>query len=245
MRDSRPCCTIGSTHRHRRRDLRWAHRPGLRPGLRAPRHAEALGIDTIWLTEHHFVDDATAFGGHHRRRHRRGHRTVHRVQPAAPAVHNAVRVAEDIATADVIGGRIDPGWPGLRAHEFAGYGIPLSERLSRFVEGLDVVQGLWSQDTFSYEGRHYRIDGARLVPKPVQDPMPLWIGATTVPAVRRAGLRGANLLGTGASLLPAYEEALQEGGFPCRTQRSCSSTSATSPAPTTTPGTRRGRTSTT
>ena len=127
----------------------------------------------------------------------------------------ALRVAEDIATADVIsGGRIDPGFgQGYAPHEFAGYGIPLSERLSRFVEGLDVVQGLWSQDTFSYEGRHYHIDSARLVPKPVQDPMPLWIGATTVPAVKRAGRRGANLLGTGAALLPAYEEALGEGGF--------------------------------
>ncbi|MEZ5233615.1 MAG: LLM class flavin-dependent oxidoreductase [Acidimicrobiales bacterium] len=181
------------------------------------RHAEALGIDTIWLTEHHFVDDGYS-------------PSVVTIAAAIAAVtervrigfnllllplHNAVRVAEDIATADVIsGGRIDPGFgQGYAPHEFAGYGIPLSERLSRFVEGLDVVQGLWSQDTFSYEGRHYRIDGARLVPKPVQDPMPLWIGATTVPAVRRAGLRGANLLGTGASLLPAYEEALQEGGF--------------------------------
>ncbi|MEZ5409428.1 MAG: LLM class flavin-dependent oxidoreductase [Acidimicrobiales bacterium] len=182
------------------------------------RHAEAIGIDTIWLTEHHFVDDGYS-------------PSVVTIAAAIAAVtervrigfnllllplHNAVRVAEDIATADVIsGGRIDPGFgQGYAPHEFAGYGIPLSERLSRFVEGLDVVQGLWSQDTFSYEGRHYHIDNARLVPKPVQDPMPLWIGATTSPGVRRAGRRGANLLMAGGrKLMGEYVEARREGGF--------------------------------
>ncbi len=182
------------------------------------RRAEELGVDTIWLTEHHFVDDGYS-------------PSVVTIAAAIAAVtervrigfnllllplHNAVRVAEDIATADVIsGGRMDPGFgQGYAPHEFAGYGIPLSERRSRFVEGLDVVQGLWSQDTFSYEGRHYRIDNARLMPKPVQDPMPLWIGATTSPGVRRAGHRGANLLMVGGrALQEEYAQARQEGGF--------------------------------
>ena len=130
-------------------------------------------------------------------------------------LHNAVRVAEDIATADVIsGGRLDPGFgQGYAPHEFAGYGIPLSERLSRFVEGLDVLRGLWSGEPFSYEGRHYHLDNARLVPRPVQDPMPLWIGATTSPGVRRAGRLGANLLGVGAAVLQQdYEGALRRHG---------------------------------
>ncbi len=182
------------------------------------REAEGLGIDTIWLTEHHFVDDGYS-------------PSVITIAAAIAAVtervrigfnllllplHNAVRVAEDIATADVIsGGRLDPGFgQGYAPHEFAGYGIPRSERLSRFVEGLDVLAGLWSQDTFSYEGRHYQIDGARLVPKPVQDPMPLWIGATTRPGVRRAGRRGANLLGVGGAVLQQeYEDARVAAGF--------------------------------
>ncbi|MFN0028766.1 MAG: LLM class flavin-dependent oxidoreductase [Acidimicrobiales bacterium] len=182
------------------------------------RHAEAVGVDTIWLTEHHFVDDGYS-------------PSVVTIAAAIAActervrigfnllllpLHNAVRVAEDIATADVIsGGRLDPGFgQGYAPHEFAGYGIPLSERLSRFVEGLDVLQGLWSQDTFSYDGRHYQIDGARLVPKPVQDPMPLWIGATTRAGVRRAGRRGAHLLGVGGAVLQQeYEDARQAAGF--------------------------------
>lgn len=181
------------------------------------RRAEDLGIDTIWLTEHHFVDDGYS-------------PSVITIASAIAAMtervrigfnllllplHNAVRVAEDIATADVIsGGRLDPGFgQGYAPHEFAGYGVPLSERLSRFVEGLDVLRGLWSQDTFSYQGRHYQIDQARLVPKPVQDPMPLWLGATTPAGVRRAGRLGANLLGVGAAVLQQdYETALTAAG---------------------------------
>jgi alkanesulfonate monooxygenase SsuD/methylene tetrahydromethanopterin reductase-like flavin-dependent oxidoreductase (luciferase family) len=189
-----------------------------RDELRLIRYAEELGIDTIWLTEHHFADDGYS-------------PSVVTIAAAIAAVtervrigfnllllplHNAIRVAEDIATADVLSnGRIDPGFgQGYAPHEFAGYGIPPSDRLSRFVEGLDVVQGLWSQDTFSYEGRHYHIDGARLVPKPVQQPMPLWLGATSRPGVRRAGRRGANLLGVASSALQQeYEAARKAAGF--------------------------------
>ena len=132
-------------------------------------------------------------------------------------LHNAIRVAEDIATLDVLsGGRIDVGLgQGYARHEFAGYGIDRGERLGRFREGLDVLEGLWTNDTFSYAGEHYQIDGARLIPKPVQQPMPpLWIGATSQPGVRRAGRRGANLLGlTNPRLQEVYEQARTEAGF--------------------------------
>ena len=182
-------------------------------------HAEELGYDSIWLTEHHFADDGYSPS----------------IIPLAAAVaaqtervrigfnllllplHNAIRVAEDIATLDVLsGGRIDVGLgQGYARHEFAGYGIDRGERLGRFREGLDVLEGLWTNDTFSYEGEHYQIDGARLIPKPVQQPMPpLWIGATSQPGVRRAGRRGANLLGlTNPRLQEVYEQARAEAGL--------------------------------
>ena len=181
--------------------------------------AEELGYDTIWLTEHHFADDGYSPS----------------IIPLAAAVaaqtervrigfnllllplHNAIRVAEDIATLDVLsGGRIDVGLgQGYARHEFAGYGIDRGERLGRFREGLDVLTGLWTNDTFSYAGEHYQIDEARLTPKPVQQPMPpLWIGATSTPGVRRAGRRGANLLGlTNPRLQEVYEQARAEAGF--------------------------------
>ena len=180
--------------------------------------AEALGYDTIWLTEHHFADDGYSPS----------------IIPLAAAVaartervrigfnllllplHNAIRVAEDIAALDVLSnGRIDVGLgQGYARHEFAGYGIDRRERLGRFREGLDVLDGLWTNDTFSYSGTHYMIDSARVVPKPVQQPAPpVWIGATSAPGVRRAGRRGAHLLGlTNPALQAEYEQARAAAG---------------------------------
>ncbi len=186
--------------------------------LRLIRDAERLGYDTIWLTEHHFADDGYS-------------PSVVTIAAAIAAVtervrigfnllllplHNAIRVAEDVATLDVISnGRIDVGLgQGYATHEFNGYGIDRAERLGRFVEGLDVLRGLWTGESFSYAGRHYDIENARLVPPPVQEPMPVWIGATSESGVRRAGRRGANLLGlTSTHLQRVYEDARREVGL--------------------------------
>ena len=186
-----------------------------RDELALVREAEALGFDTVWLTEHHFADDgyspsiltiAGAIAA-----------TTERIRIGFNLLllplHDAVRLAEDIATLDVIsGGRIDVGvGQGYAVHEFAGFGVPRNERLTRFVEGLDVLTGLWEHETFSYEGRHYHIEGARLMPRPLQQPAPpLWIGATTPKAVARAGARGAHLLGLASRHLQDVYEAARE-----------------------------------
>lgn len=190
-----------------------------RNDLASIRRAEELGFDTVWLTEHHFADDgysssiltiAAAIAA-----------TTERIRIGFNLLllplHNAVRLAEDLATLDVISnGRIDVGvGQGYAVHEFDGFGIARSERLGRFVEGLDVMAGLWENDEFSYDGEHYQISDARLVPRPVQRPSPpLWIGATTSKAVARAGSRGANLLGLANPKLQAtYESARVDAGY--------------------------------
>ena len=56
-------------------------------------------------------------------------------------------------------------------------------------EGLEVLTGLWSGEPFSFHGRHYQIDEATLLPRPVQQPrIPIWVGGTwpRKPAFRRA-----------------------------------------------------------
>ncbi len=114
------------------------------------------------------------------------------------------------------GGRIDVGiGQGYARHEFAGYGIDRRDRLGRFIEGLDVLEGLLTNEEFSFDGHHYRVDRARLTPRPVQQPMPpLWIGATSAPGVRRAGRRGAHLLGlANRALQREYEAARREAGL--------------------------------
>jgi alkanesulfonate monooxygenase SsuD/methylene tetrahydromethanopterin reductase-like flavin-dependent oxidoreductase (luciferase family) len=44
-------------------------------------------------------------------------------------------------------------------------------------EALTVIDGLWREDAFSFEGRHYRLDSVSLRPKPIQQPrIPIWVG---------------------------------------------------------------------
>jgi probable F420-dependent oxidoreductase len=183
--------------------------------LEQVRLAEELGYDTVWLTEHHFAEDGyspsllTIAGAVAATTRRVRIGTFLLLLP----LHNAVRVAEDAATVDVISrGRLDLGiGKGYAPHEFRGYGIPLRERASRFDEGIEVLRGMWAKDPFSFAGQHYRLEDVRLMPKPVQQPHPpLWIGAQGRKAVDRAARLGCNYLGIGDA--SAYDEALRRHG---------------------------------
>ena len=108
------------------------------------RLAEDLGYDSVWLTEHHFAEDGyspsllTIAGAVAATTRRVRIGTFLLLLP----LHNAVRVAEDAATVDVISrGRLDLGiGKGYAPHEFLGYGIPSKERPSRFEEGIEVLR---------------------------------------------------------------------------------------------------------
>ncbi len=106
-------------------------------------------------------------------------------------------LAKVVVTADhVSGGRVELGLgAGWNEREHAAYGFPFPEldtRLSMFAEQLEIIHGQWTQEVFSYEGRHYRLDAVRALPKPVQRPRPpLIVGGaarrgTVEPAVRFA-----------------------------------------------------------
>lgn len=182
------------------------------------RAAEALGYDTVWLTEHHLAEDgyspsllpiAAAIAGH-TERIRIG--TFLILLP----LHNAVRVAEDAATVDILSnGRFDLGvGQGYVPEEFAAYGISRRERGSRLREGVEVIRGLWTQAPFSYEGQHYKLRDVQIMPPPVQQPAPpIWIGARGPVGVRRAARLGCHYLGVSdPGLQKQYDDALTESG---------------------------------
>ncbi|MET0151709.1 MAG: LLM class flavin-dependent oxidoreductase [Candidatus Binatia bacterium] len=181
--------------------------------------AETIGYDDVWLTEHHFVED--------------GHAPSPLVQAAAIAartkkirigtavlllpLYHPVRVAEDGATIDILsGGRFELGAGiGYRVEEFAGLGISRADRAGRMNEGLEIVRRLWEGETLTFHGKHFRIDGARLTPMPVQRPRPpIWVGGFGPAAVRRAARLGDGYIGTGdvASLGEAYKAELRALG---------------------------------
>jgi alkanesulfonate monooxygenase SsuD/methylene tetrahydromethanopterin reductase-like flavin-dependent oxidoreductase (luciferase family) len=56
-------------------------------------------------------------------------------------------------------------------------------------EGLDVIRGVWSRTPFSFEGEHYRTDGALVEPKPGR-PIPIWLGTYGPRALELTELTG-------------------------------------------------------
>lgn len=90
--------------------------------------------------------------------------------------HHPVRLAEDLATIDILShGRVelDAGEAGWAFDsEFRALGINPRHRPSRLEEGLDIVRRCWTEDVFSYAGRRFTLQDVRVYPKPLQTPHP-------------------------------------------------------------------------
>ena len=180
--------------------------------------AEQLGYDTVWLTEHHFDDDGWSpsllplAAGIATRTSRIRIGTFILILP----FQNALRVAEDAATVDILSnGRLDLGvGKGYRLKEFKGFGLPREQRDALLEEGLEVIRRAWTEESFSFDGQFYHLQDVRLSPRPVQKPHPpLWIGARGKKAVERAARLGCHLMGTGEFELPRfYDQALEQNG---------------------------------
>jgi len=100
-----------------------------------------------------------------------------------------VHVAQQAAFLDVLsGGRLVLGVaPGWQAAEFRVAGVEHRERISRFVESVDVIRRLWTESPIEFHGRHFDLAGASLALRPVQSPRPpLWFGGSTERAIERA-----------------------------------------------------------
>jgi alkanesulfonate monooxygenase SsuD/methylene tetrahydromethanopterin reductase-like flavin-dependent oxidoreductase (luciferase family) len=133
-------------------------------------------------------------------------------------LHHPAALAQEIAVLDQMSsGRLEVTVAlGHRAEEFAAFGFTSKDRVSRFEEGMAILQLALTGEPFSYSGKHYQLTDIIVRPGPYQRPHPpLWIGATVPKAAARAGRFGANL--RGASLAPeffeAYIQGLAEGGF--------------------------------
>ncbi len=158
--------------------------------------ADQLGYDMAWLAELHFARQfsvmpapllmASALS-----------QTTERIMLGTAVnllpLHHPLRIAEEVATLDVLsGGRAVFGiGRGSNPNHYRGYGIPIEERNDRFVEGLDLALRAWKEDVLDYDGQYYQAEGVRLEPKPIQRPHPpVYIasnGADTFPLVGSLG----------------------------------------------------------
>jgi probable F420-dependent oxidoreductase len=122
----------------------------------------------------------------------------------------AVLVAKQAAEVDLLsGGRLRLGVGlGWNAVEYEALGEDFSTRGKRCQEQVEVMRRLWTESTVTYRGTYHRVTGAGLAPLPIQRPIPVWFGASSARACRRAGRLGDGwfpMVGPG----PKLEQALQ------------------------------------
>ncbi|WP_440763802.1 TIGR03560 family F420-dependent LLM class oxidoreductase [Natronorubrum sp. DTA7] len=153
--------------------------------------AESLGYDAVWLEDHF-----QSWIGDPRRATQECWTTLSAVAEATDEIrlgtlvtsqsyrHPAV-LAKMAATVDRISdGRLELGLgAGWYAEEYERFGYefrePPAERLRRLAETVEILQGLWTNETYSHTGEHLAVDleDAFCEPQPVQDPHPpIWIG---------------------------------------------------------------------
>jgi natural product biosynthesis luciferase-like monooxygenase protein len=159
-------------------------------------YADELGFDSAWLAELHFNRPfsimpsplilATALA-QRTKRIRLG--TAVTLLP----LQHPLRIAEDAATVDILSqGRLDFGiGRGTIAIHFQGYDVSRDESRERFEEAIDIIERAWTRESFSYEGKFFRIPETAVAPKPVQKPHPPFrIAANSPETAAFAGERG-------------------------------------------------------
>jgi probable F420-dependent oxidoreductase len=103
---------------------------------------------------------------------------------------NPVRMAKELATIDRVSwGRLLLVFvPGLTDRfEDQALGVPVKERGAWLDEVLPLVRRLWSEDNVVHTGRLFCYDGISVRPRPLQNPLEIWLGGNARSALRRAG----------------------------------------------------------
>ncbi|WP_101295600.1 LLM class flavin-dependent oxidoreductase [Halegenticoccus soli] len=154
------------------------------------RAAEDAGLDSAWVSEHHFLDDGYLSGTMPALAALS--RETSRIEigscVALAPLYDAVRLAEDAATVDLLsGGRLVLGLAiGSNPREFAEFGVPREERAERLADAVELLRGAWSDGPIGYDSAFHPVSpDTSVTPKPARD-VPIMLGGAAKPAVRRA-----------------------------------------------------------
>ena len=130
-------------------------------------------------------------------------------------------LAKQCATIDVLSeGRLLPafGIGSPLGPEWEALNIDTRTRGRRTDESLEIISRLWREDSVDFEGRHYRLKGASISPRPVQPDLPMWIGGSSDAAIRRTARYGTGWQGGGETIedairvVAAIKQALPAAG---------------------------------
>lgn len=157
--------------------------------LEVASEAETLGFESIWISDHFFMtDDALEINclecwavlsalARDTKKLRLG------AMVASQSYRNPALSANIAASVDHIsGGRLNygigAGWKEVEYKAY-GYGFPgAGRRIKQLDEALEIAKKMWTDPKATYSGKYYQVKDALCMPKPVQDPLPIWIGGT-------------------------------------------------------------------
>ena len=184
--------------------------------------AEEAGFEHVWFVEHHFLTEwahssasevMLAVLSQHTTKMRLGFGVV--LLP----VHHPLHVAVKTATLDVMsGGRVDVGVGRAgNPYQITPFGIDLEDTRGIWEESLRMLPDIWTQETFSHQGRYFNVPEREIIPKPMQKPHPpLWSACSQEDTFQIAGEMGVgclcNVLGqyeTVERRIGIYKEALK------------------------------------
>ena len=165
--------------------------------------ADASGLDYVWEVEHHFLEEYShssapevflAAASQRTRRIRLGHGIVQ----APSAVNHPARIAERVATLDLVSdGRVDFGTgEASSAAELGGFGVPREAKRAMWAETLDVVTRMFAEQPFAgYDGDFFTMPPRYVLPRPLQKPHPpLWVACSRRETIHLAARSGIGAL---------------------------------------------------
>jgi alkanesulfonate monooxygenase SsuD/methylene tetrahydromethanopterin reductase-like flavin-dependent oxidoreductase (luciferase family) len=187
--------------------------------------ADRLGIEYVWEVEHHFLEEYShssapevflAAASQRTTRIRLGHGIT--LMP--PRYNHPARVAERIATLDLLsGGRVEWGTgESATALEMLGFGIDPQEKEAMWEEGAEPAANTPAMTPYpGFKGRYVEMPCRNLVPKPYQRPHPpMWLACSRRETIHRAARLGLGALAfafvepeQAATWVQAYDAILQ------------------------------------
>lgn len=152
------------------------------------------GVDSIWQSDRLISSEphlecmstmAALAGG--------SRRVKFGMNVASMALRDPVLTAKACATIDVLsGGRLLPAFGiGLMSSpDFTRTGTPAGSRGRLTDERLEIISRLWSQESVTFQGQHHQLTDASICPRPLQQPLPLWVGGSSSAAIERTARWG-------------------------------------------------------
>jgi alkanesulfonate monooxygenase SsuD/methylene tetrahydromethanopterin reductase-like flavin-dependent oxidoreductase (luciferase family) len=165
--------------------------------------ADRLGLDYAWATEHHFLEEYSHSGAPEVFLGAAAARTskirlAHGIVQLPSAVNHPVRVAERLATLDLIsGGRVEFGsGAGSSQLELAAFGVDRDTKKEQWAESVKVITRLMAEEPFTgHQGAFVDVPPRNMLPKPKQTPHPpMWLACSARSTIEDAARNGMGAL---------------------------------------------------